>query len=897
VSWGRFLGRGRWDDERRRELESYLEIEIDELVARGVAPDEARRRAAIQLGSATRVREEIYRMNTIGWLESLWQDLRYGARLLVRNPGFAAVALLSLALGIGANAAIFQLLDAVRLRTLPVPEPEALVEVRIAPGKSGRTGQFTGRRPNLTRPLWDAVRGQRDAFTRLFAWGNTRFDLADAGESRFVDGLWVSAEFFDALGARPALGRLTASTDEARVCADAAAVVSYPFWQRELGGAADVIGRSIRLDGHVLPIGGVAPKGFFGVEVGRGFDVAVPICAEPAIRPRRGGPDENMSWWLAAFGRLRPGWTAERATAVLQAASPAVFAGTVSPAYNAADAASYRAFTLEALPTPTGVSSLRRDYGTPLALLLAIAGLVLFIACANLANLMLARATARDREIAVRLAIGASRGRVVRQLLAESLLVACLGAALGAALAGLLSRTLVAFLATTSATWVLDLSFDWRLFGFAMGLAGLTCLLFGLAPALRATRTSAGAAMKSSGRGATASRERLGLRRVLVVAQIAVSLVLLVGALLFVRTFANLGALDTGFRQDGVLVANFDLRPARVPLDRQVALQRRLVDRLAALPGVGGAASAAIVPVSGSGWNRGLVIDGQPQDGYANANRVSPDFFRTMAIRMTAGRGFDRRDTPTSPKVAIVNEAFVAKYLPAGSPLGRIFRLDVGPQEADPAYEVVGVVADTTYNRLRDPVAPIMFFPDTQEDEPGEFLSVLMAASGSSDALRAAVASAAAEEAPGTLVSFQTINQLIGDALVRERLMATLSAGFAVLAVVLAAVGLYGVMSYIVARRRGEIGVRIALGATRLRVMALIVRETAVLVGVGAVVGAGLAVFAARSTSALVFGVEPGDPLTIAAAVIGLALVAGVASALPAHRAARLEPTTALREE
>jgi predicted permease len=898
MAWSRFFRRGRWDDERRRELESYIQIEIDDALARGESPQDARRHAYRKLGNPTLVREEIFRMNTIGWLESLWQDLRYGARLLRLNPSFAAVALLSLVLGIGANTAIFQLLDAVRHRTLPVPHPEEIVEIRIAPNQRGRNGQFNGRRAMLTRPLWNEIRRQPDGFSTLFAWSTTTFDLSTTGESRFVDGLWVSERFFEGVGVSAAAGRLATVADGVATCASAPVVLGHSFWQREYGGARDVIGRTIRLEGRPLEIAGVAPAGFRGMEVGRDFDVAVPLCAREVLQPVPSHLDDRAVWWLAVYGRLAPGWSLERATTALETRSKPIFESTVSPGYGVDDAKSYLAFKLMAQDASMGFSTLRNRYDTSLTLLLGIAGLVLLIACANLANLLLARGSARGREIAVRLALGASRWRVVRQLMAESLLLAVLGAGFGLLLAQWLSRALVASLGTETATFVLDLPLDWRLAGFSVGLAVLTCLLFGLAPALRATRTGPAAALRTDARGLTAGRDRFLLRRSLVVAQLAISLVLVVGALLFVRTFANLGAVNPGFRQQGVLVAGLDLRPAGIAADQQREFQRGILDRLAALPGVAGAASAAIVPVSGSGWNEILIVDGRKQDApYPNVNRVSADYFRTMQIPIVGGRGFEARDTIAAPRVAIVSQSFVTRFLPGASPIGRTFRIGVGPGDPDPMYEVIGVVADTHYTQLRETVGPIIYFPDSQEPEPQPYLAVLLATDGAADALRSSVVRAASEAHPGILVSLQTLDRQIRDLLVRERLMAALSAGFAVLAVVLAAAGLYGVMAYTVARRRSEIGIRLALGATRGRVMKMIVRETAWLVGIGAIAGVALAIYAARWTSTLLFGLSPFDPVTIAGAAILLGVVAALASAWPAFQATRMAPTAALRDQ
>ncbi len=892
MGWTRFLRRARWDDERARELESYLEIETDANLARGMTPADARAAAHRKLDNVTLVREEIYRMNSLTFVETLWQDLRYGARLLRLNPGFALVALLSLALGIGANTAIFQAVDAVRLRTLPVKDPNGLVAVRIGVAKGGRTGSFTGNYPRLTYAQWQEIRASQQAFASLFAWGTTEFNLAEGGESRFARGLWVSGDYFSTLGVQPAVGRLlTSADDDPRACDPPAAVISYPFWQAEFGGDASAVGRALRLDGHLVTIAGVAPRGFFGLDVGRSFDVAVPLCAQAAIRPGERALDRRDVWWLAAFGRLKPGWTIDRATAHLTALSPGIFEATVPPTYRPQDVKGYLAFQLQAFPASTGVSSLRTEYGTSLWLLLSIAGLVLLIACANLANLMLARASARGREIAIRLAIGASRTRIVRQLMAESLLLTGLGAAAGVWLAQWLSRALVAFIATDQEQVFVALHLDWRVLAFTVGLAVVTCVIFGLTPALRATRTSPATMVRAMGPGLTEGRDRLSLRRALVVTQMAVSMVLVVGALLFARTFHNLATLDPGFRQD-VLVATLDLRRTGVPDAQVAALHRRILERLRALPDTAAAGSADVVPIGRSFWNQTLVVDGVTQQDFPLLNRVSAGFFETMGVGFVAGRNFDGRDTLAAPRVAVVDEAFVRKYFGGKVPLGRTFQFAVGPGEPNPSYEIVGVVKNTKYADLRDPFEPIIYLASTQDPDPGS-LTVLLHARNDTARLVAPVTQAVAGIDPRILINFQMLDAQIRDSLVRERLMAALSGFFATLAVLLAMVGLYGVMSYSVARRRTEIGIRLALGAGRGRIARLIVRETAWLVAVGLA----LAIAAGHAAASLLYGVTPGDAATLAVAVVALGAVALAASLLPARRAARLDPTAALREQ
>ena len=897
MAWARFFRRGSWDDERAKELEAYLAIEIDENIARGMTPIDARDAARRKLGNMTAIREEIYQMNTLAWLDSGWRDLRHGARLLRLNPSFAIVAILSLALGVGANTAIFQLLDAMQFRALPVKDPQQLVEIQNISKR--RFGSATGRRAQLTNALWEQIRDQQHAFSGAFAWGVNRFDLSTEGESRFVDGLWVSGEFFDVLGVRPIAGRVFSRRDDVPGCGSPGAVISYAFWQREYGGAASAVGRTVRLDGHPFEIVGVTPASFFGVEVGRSFDVAVPICAEPIVEPARNAVAKRHYWWLDVIGRLRPDSTIAKAAADLATISPAVFGATVAPAFPPDAAKEFLAMKLEASPAGSGVTYLRGQYQQPLWILLAVAALVLLIACANLANLMLARATARQREIAVRLAIGASRARIVRQLLAESLLIAAIGAALGVLLAQSLSRFLVAFISTEGSRLVFDLGTDWRVLAFTCALAGSTCLLFGLAPAIRVTRQSAALVMKA-GRGLTDPRERFGLRRVLVSVQVALSLVLIVGALLFIRTVQNLATVDPGFRQSDVLIAEFDTRAARVPPVRQPQFERELRARIAVIPGVETVADAAIEPLSGRVWNDRVVIDGVVQQTITNENHVSPGFFRTLGTPLVAGRDFDERDTAGAPWVAIVNQAFADQILKTTQPIGRAFKLQVSPGDLDPIYEVVGVVRNTKYNDLRGPLGPIAYFPEAQLSDPDPALTevqMLVRSRIATPALTAAITAAARDVNPSMRVSYRVLSDDIQQSFLRERLMATLSGFFGGLAALLATIGLYGVMSYMVARRKNEIGIRMALGADPGDVVRMVMREAGVLLAAGVVVGLVLAIAAARATTALLFGLHPGDPATLAMAAGGLGLVAMLASYLPALRASRLEPTEALREE
>lgn len=837
-------------------------------------------------------------MNSLGLLESFWQDLRYGARSLRLNLGFASIAIASLTIGIGANTTIFQLLDAIRLRSLPVKNPQELASVRVS-GESWTSGSFSGSYPQLTNPLWDQLRHHQQAFSGIAAWSDMGFNLARGGEARFANGLWVTGDFFHVLGVTPVLGRVFTSADDQRGCTSSGAVISYVFWQREFAGDPSVVGRILTLEGHSFPVIGVTPASFFGVEVGSRFDVAIPLCSEPLVRSGPSLLDQRHAWWLAAIGRLKPGWSLAQATAHLGAISPGMFDATMPTGY-ATDMKAYRTLKLGAFSADKGFNSIQGGQSDPLLILMASTGLVLLIACANLANLMLARASAREREIAVRLAIGASRGRLVRQLLSESLLLAAIGTMLGALLAPALGKLLLALLTTESNATILDLSPDWRVFAFLGCLAVSTCVLFGLAPALRATRTEPGAVMKSGGRGNTSSREGFGLRRLLVVSQVALSLVLLVGALLFLRSFRNLLTVDPGFRQDGILLAALDPRRLDLSQERRFPLRQEILHRLQAIPGVEAAADASVIPLGGSSWTMGVRVTGATSnsDGSSRFDWVGPQFFKTMGIPLLAGRTFDEHDTANSPSVAIVNETFVRKLLGGVNPIGGTFRSVAEPGYPETIYQIVGVAKDTRYQQLRESQQTICFVPSSQYPlGGGPFAQILIRSNVPLPALTEQVKSVVAGVSPDIFIYFSVFKTMIRDHLVDDRVMATLSGVFAALATILAVIGLYGVMSYMVARRRGEIGIRMAMGADAGSVSKMILREAGVLLVIGLAVGTGLAMAASTAASSLLFGLKPRDPATLAIGWAALAVAALGASYFPARRAARLDPVQALREE
>jgi predicted permease len=886
MKWSSLFRRRQWDEERAQEIDSYLEMETAENLACGMSASEAAAAARRKFGNPTLIREEIHRMNSMNRLESIWQDLRYGARLLRLSPAFTTVAVLSLALGIGANTAIFQLLDAVRLRSLPVERPEELAEVRIAGGNSGM-GLNPGRYGGVTRPIWEELRRQQQAFSGLPAWNTGTARLGRSNDARWVQTISVSGEFFSTLGVLPLRGRLFRPEDEALACPNLQSVVSYAFWQTEMGGRELGPESKLYANGKLYEVIGVAPAHFTGVIVGEKFDMAFSFC-RPEKEPRRDVFD------LSLMGRLKPGWTLEQAKAHLESLSKGIMEATEIQGYGSSTVERYKTFRLAAYPGANGVSTLRADYDSSLWLLLGITGLVLLIACANLANLMLARSGAREREIAVRLALGASRGRLLRQFTAESMLLAMLGALLGVSVARILSGVLVASLSTESNKIHLPLELDWRVLLFAAAAAALTCLVFGALPALRVTRMEPDSVMRSGGRGLTAGRERFSMQRAMMVTQIAVSLILLVGALLFVRSFRNLMTVDAGLRQKGITVA-FVGMPGEMSKERLEGFQRELLEEVQSIPGVRSAGSTTNVPLFGGSWTHAVKV-GAAQ-GSSKFTWVSAQYFETMGVPLLAGRIFNPGDTASSTRVAIVNQTFVKTFCGGTEPLGQTLRTGAEPNYPSTVYEIVGVIPDTKYDGLRGNIPPMAFAPNVQFPGLGPWASLMIHSDVPSAAVAANLKSRLGQKFPGMVVDVLDFQARIQDGLVRERMMAILSGFFGGLAAILAMVGLYGVVSYIVARRRNEIGIRMALGARKEQVVGMVMRDATRLLLFGIAIGGVLSLAATRSAGTLLFGLKPYDPLTMTAAAVLLGAIAVGASYVPARRAANLDPMAALRHD
>jgi putative ABC transport system permease protein len=898
MGWSHYKRRAELDAECALELEMHIAFEVEHNQARGMTPEQARTAAHRKLGNTTAIKEKVYRMNSFVFLESLWQDIRFGFRVLRKNPGFTAVALASLSLGIGANAALFQLVNAVMLRSLPVHDPQQLVRLDWKRPAS-RSGNFWARPFDFTYPEWEALSQKREPFSAMFAWSGTDFNLAPAGEVRHVKGLYASGDLFQTLGVTPAAGRLISREDDRRGGATDVAVISHSFWQREYGGKASVLGSRLLIEGHPFEIVGVAPAWFTGVEVGTNFDVAVPICAQPKLRDQS-ALDDRQSWWVGVFARMKPGVSTQQASAYIQANTRGVLDSTLEPKWLPDLVKGFLKNKIDAVPGGNGYSQLRDDVENPLWMLLAIAGLVLLIACANLANLMLARAAARQSEIAIRLSLGASRGRVIRQLLSESMLLAVFGCALGALLAQVVSRYLIVSFGSSTDSPYLDLSLDWRTFGFMVALAVLSCLLFGLVPALRATRNSPASAMKADGRGMTSTHERFGLQRILVVSQIALSLILVLTSLLFIRSFTKLMTLDPGFREEGILIAQVGITDP-VLKKKPLPPQNQMLENMRHSPGIDSASSVLLPPLSGGYWNSEIRLDGasaeDKREPHPKWNRIADGYFHTMQTPLYAGRDFDAHDALGAPEVAIVDQSFVDRFYPKQNAVGKIFHNIPNLGDKLHNYQIVGVVKRLKYESLQSEFAPMIFLPLAQDEKPNSDTTFVVYSQLPLGPTIAAARSAVERVTHSSTMEFRSLPVMAEDSMRRESLMAKLSSIFGLLAIILATIGLYGVKSYIVAQRRHEIGLRLALGADRPNILRMVLAQSSIMLAAGLILGTLVALAAGRAAQSLLFEVKANDPATFVLAIAGLTFVSFIASLIPALKAAGIPPMAALREE
>ena len=847
-------------------------------------------------GNVTQIQEASRAVWIWPFLETLIQDARYALRTLRASPAFAATAVLSLALGIGANTAIFSILNAVMLRSLPVEDPQRLVQLG-SPNSNGTSPLSI----NFTNPIWEQVRDHQQAFSGTLAYFADRFDLAAGGESHFANGVWASGDFFRVLGVPAIRGRVFTADDDLHGGGHAGpvAVISHGFWKRHFASDPDIAGKTIRLNRQPFTIIGVTPPWFTGLDVDTHYDVAIPIGCDPILRTDHSALAARSWWWLRILGRLLPGETLQQADAKMKALAPEVNRATLPTNWDADEQREYlqRSFALR--PAATGFSDTGHAYRTALFTLMAVVALVLFIACANIANLMLARAAARQREISIRMAIGAARRRVMRQLLSESLLLSVLGAIGGLLFAVWGSRLLVRLLSKTGSELQFDTAPDLRVLAFTMGVAVLTGLLFGLAPALRATSVSPNNVLKEHARMAGS---RLNLGRVLVTGQVALSLMLLVGAGLFLGTLRNLLSTDLGFSRHNVLLVEAGMMQANVPVAQRPRVHREIVERLRAIPGVSSASSSAVTPISGSSWNEIVNPEGYSSKGKFDTlvyfNRVSPGYFATMRMPLSIGRDFSEHDDAGAPKVMVIGESTARRFFGKANPLGKTIRMDAAGRPGKPdVYQVIGVVKDIKYLAVNEDQLLSGFVGSLQDTEPWSEVTFEVRSERPVEMLIPAVRTAIGEVNRGISLEFRNLETQVSDSLLQPRMVALLSAFFGGLALLLAMIGLYGVTAYGVARRQAEIGIRMALGAQPGSVVWLVLREVAAMLAIGTAIGLGASLAAGRLVASLLYGVKPHDaaPLALAAMVLGIAT--GIAAYLPAHRAAHLDPMVALREE
>ena len=821
------------------------------------------------------------------------QDVRYAFRTLWHAPAFALVVVVTLALGIGANTAIFTLMDQVLLRALPVHDPASLVALN---SKGSNMGRMEGPR-TFSYPMFRQLRAGNDVFSGMLARYSTSLTMLVDNRAERVRGELVSGDFFQVLGLQPSHGRLFGPGDEITPGGHPVAVLSHGFFTTRFGASASIVGREIRLNGHSMTVVGVAPAGFAGIEVGDSPDVYVPLMMKAQMTPTYDGLQDARSMWLNVMGRLKPGVGREQAQAALAVRFRQLRAQELKEMRAMPPSFQKRFLEGQLLVEPgyKGISDLRQQFSTPMIVLMSMVGLVLLIACANVANLLMARAPARQREIAIRLSLGASRGRIVRQLLVESLMLSLIGGAAGLLVAAWTADLLLKALPFERAVATLSSTPDARVLFFALGVSVLTGVLFGLVPAWQTTRPQLVPALKEES-GSVSVGGHVRLRKGLVVAQVALSLLLLVGAGLFARSLWNLRALDPGFRMEALTTFSVDPALSGYTTDRSVHFYERLQERIRAIPGVTSVSMAAVTPLTDSSWMSTVNVEGyrakDREDMNPEVNLVGPDYFRTLEIPLVAGRDFTAADGPGAPKVAIVNEKMAQYFWGKESPIGRRF----GFGRNEPDIEVIGVVRDGKQASLKDEVARLIYLPFAQDRELGGLTGFVRSAGTevSGAALRQAVREI---DAGVPVFDVRTMERVADESLFFDRMVAMLSAAFGALATLLAAVGLYGVMSYAVARRRREIGLRMALGAAPGSVVWSVMKEVSALTVIGIGVGVPASIAVSRLVQSQLFGVAAGDPATVAAASFLLLAVALLAGYVPAGQATRIDPVRALRAD
>ncbi len=881
-----FGRRKQFESEMDAEMRFHMETYVDDLIRSGVDRTEAERLARIEFGSLEASKEECRESWGLQRMDELRANLRLTFRMLGKNPGFAAIAILSLALGIGANTAIFGLVDAVMLRMLPVREPERLVLIQTV-GTEGRNG-FP------PYPFFEAVRDKATSFESVAAFSATAMELIIDDGRESARGIFVSGNFYNLLGVQPLIGRSLTAADDQTVGKGGpdgpVAVISYSYWQARFAGDPRVLGRVIRESARTVTIVGVMPNEVMSIEPGRPIDIALPMMlSDPTTLRDRG------AWWLDAVARLKPGVSAEQARTETNTLFQA-FMGDVPPSWFRKTAFDH----IELDPAARGMDQLRKQFASPLTALVILAGLVLLAACVNVANLMLARATVREKEFAVRLAIGAGRGRLIRQTLTEAMVLVGAGSALGIALAIRGQAALAAYFAEGNKQIILNLSLNPRILLFTLGISVLTGLAFGSFPALRAARVDPGGGLQSGSRSVTRNRPALRVGRALMILQVALSTVLLAGAGLFIRSLRQLESVDLGFAREGILTMEIAPERQLSGTPEWLATQTQILERIQALPTVRAAGWSTMSPLSGR--DRGVrlytsqFVPKSPRDNDVHMLSVSPDYFATYDIRVLLGRAFSVRDEKDAPKVVILNETASRFYFGDQSPIGK--RVNFKRDTNDPGFEVIGVVKDVKQDSVRKQAWRIVYLAIPQSTDRINRLALAVRTSGSALALAQPVQAAVRKAGPSLLITnVSTIEKQVELSLMKERLVSTLSLAFGSLALVLACIGLYGILSYSVARRTHEIGIRMALGATRGKMVNLVVREALALAIAGIVIGIPASLALGQLTQTLLYGVKPFDLPAIASTTFLLILFAALAAIVPARRAIRLDPMSALRSE
>ena len=857
------------------ELRAFVDMSAADRIRDGALPHVAHRLAMLELGGIEQMKERIRVERHGGWLDEIGRDVRYAARNSASNPGFTIVVVLTLALGIGANTAIFSLIDALMLRSLPVRDPQQLVQVKM--------GEPAKPDVHFSYPIVRALADRGDILSTAAGFSAWPFNAGSPGSVALVRGALVTGTFYETLGLNPAEGRLLGRSDD-EIGAPLVAVISYGYWQRQYGARPNIVGRTLTIGGMPVTIVGVSPRGFVGATVGEIADITMPVAAIAQIQPESARLLERGNFWLRVLARPAAGVSVSQATARLNAMWQQNSEALISPGWPTFLRKRMADSVFELSPGGTGWTVLRDQYTRPLMVLMAVVSVVLLTACANVASLLLARASSRQREIAVRLAIGAGRTRIVRQLLIESTLVSLLGAGAGLALAWLTSRFLVTLISSGPFEVMVDLSPNWHILGFTTALGIATALAFGTAPALQATAAEPSSALRADSRTPTSTSRLLPL---LVSGQVALSLVLLVGAGLFVRTLQNLQAVDTGFTSEGVLLVDLSARPEPLPLS--------FIDDLRQLPGVVSASVSTHTPFSGAIWSEAAVPAGQEVPERDNTLFVgaAPGFFSTLQIRLLAGREFTERDSRDRPAVAI-NRAYAQRFFPDQNPVGQHLTAMVRGERRD--LEIVGLVesAHTVALRVAPRTTVYVAYAQLRGSIP---TTITFRVAGSLAQTGDAIRRLLKTKVPSAPIEVRQLSAQVNGRMIQERMMATLASGFGLLAVILACIGLYGLLTFSVARRIKEIGIRMALGAERRRVMTLVVERAAHLVLAGVAIGLPVALAASRWIESMLFGLKTIDSVAIGGAIAVLIISAQAAVYFPARRASRVDPLAALRHE